>query len=43
MHFDPRAAKLLAPGQHLIIEGCQGLRLESSATRKTWTYRYMGA
>ena len=40
MHFDARAAKLLKPGEHLIVGGCPGLRLEVSATRKTWTYRY---
>lgn len=40
MHFDPRAAKQLIAGQHLLVAGCQGLRLEGSATRKSWTYRY---
>ncbi|WP_440111832.1 tyrosine-type recombinase/integrase [Acidovorax sp. BL-A-41-H1] len=40
MFFDPRAAKLLQPGQHIVIEGCQGLRLVATASRKTWTYRY---
>jgi len=43
MHFDARAAKLLKPGEHLIVDGCPGLRLEVSATRKTWTYRYKNA
>lgn len=40
MYFDPRSAKTLQPGQHLVIDGCQGLRLMASATRKTWIYRY---
>lgn len=40
MQFDARAAKLLQPGAHLTIAGCPGLRLEASATRRTWTYRY---
>lgn len=40
MFFDARAAKLLKPGQHLVIDGCLGLRLVASLTRKTWTYRY---
>jgi integrase len=40
MYFDARAAKLLAPGQHMVIEGCQGLRLVAAESRKTWVYRY---
>ncbi|MFZ3141184.1 tyrosine-type recombinase/integrase [Polaromonas sp.] len=40
MLFDARAAKLLKPGQHLVIDGCPGLRLVVSQTRKTWIYRY---
>ena len=40
MHFDPRTAKLLKPGEHMLVDGCPGLRLEVSASRKTWTYRY---
>lgn len=40
MMFDARAAKLLAPGEHLTIAGCPGLRLVASATYRTWTYRY---
>lgn len=40
MFFDARAAKLLQPGQHLVIDGCPGLRLVATATRRTWTYRY---
>jgi len=38
--FDARAAKLLGPGEHLSIDGCPGLRLQATATRRTWTYRY---
>lgn len=40
MFFDARAAKLLQPGEHLVVDGCPGLRLVATATRKTWTYRY---
>lgn len=40
MFFDARAAKLLKPGEHMVISGCLGLRLVVSASRKTWIYRY---
>lgn len=40
MHFDARAAKLLQPGQHLVVEGAQGLRLVASASRRAWVYRF---
>lgn len=40
MYFDARAAKLAKPGEHIIVVGCPGLRLEVSATRRAWTYRY---
>lgn len=40
MYFDTRAAKLLKAGEHITVEGCQGLRLEASQTRKSWIYRY---
>lgn len=40
MFFDPRAAKALQPGQHLVVVGCPGLRLVASGPYKTWTYRY---
>lgn len=40
MHFDPRAAKLLQPGNHMTIAGCKGLRLEARAAFRTWIYRY---
>ncbi|MCR8961189.1 integrase arm-type DNA-binding domain-containing protein [Variovorax sp. S2] len=40
MFFDVRAAKLLKPGEHLTVEGCEGLRLVASASKQTWTYRY---
>lgn len=40
MQFDARAAKLLQPGAHLTIPGCPGLRIEASAQRRAWTYRY---
>lgn len=43
MFFDARAAKLLAPGDHLLIDGCEGLRLVASVSRKTWVYRYKAA
>lgn len=40
MYFDARAAKLLKPGEHLLVDGCGGLRLVATATRRTWVYRY---
>ncbi len=40
MFFDARAAKLLQAGQHMVIDGCQGLRLMATASRKTWVYRF---
>jgi len=40
MEFDARAAKLLQPGQHIMVEGCPGLRLEATATPRSWTYRF---
>ncbi|MES2787660.1 MAG: integrase family protein [Pseudomonadota bacterium] len=40
MQFDARAAKLLTAGQHFTITDCPGLRLEVSATRRAWIYRY---
>ena len=40
MRFDARAAKLLKPGEHIMLDGSPGLRLEASASRRTWTYRY---
>ena len=40
MFFDVRAAKLLKPGEHLVVEGCEGLRLVAAASKMTWTYRY---
>lgn len=40
MQFDARAAKALKPGEHIIVDGCPGLRLEASQTRRTWIYRY---
>ena len=40
MYFDARAAKSLTPGQHIVVQGCPGLRLVASQTKKTWIYRY---
>lgn len=41
MPFDARAAKLLQPGQHLLIlPEHPGLRLQATATRRSWIYRY---
>lgn len=40
MYFDVKSAKLLKAGEHLVIDGCPGLRLVASASRKAWTYRY---
>lgn len=41
MPFDARAAKLLQPGEHLLIlPEHPGLRLEATAARRSWIYRY---
>lgn len=40
MQFDAMAAKALQPGAYIVVDGCKGLRLVASASRKTWTYRY---
>ncbi|MGC2969938.1 Arm DNA-binding domain-containing protein [Paraburkholderia aspalathi] len=40
MKFDARRAKLLQPQQHIAFDDFPGLRLEATATRRTWTYRY---
>lgn len=40
MIFNAREAKALLPGGHIVVQGCPGLRLEASVSRKTWTYRY---
>jgi len=40
MYFDARAAKLLVPGGHIVVDGCPGLRLEASTAGRAWTYRY---
>lgn len=40
MRFDARRAKLLNAGDHLTLDDFPGLRLEASATRRSWTYRY---
>lgn len=40
MQFDARTAKLLAPGAHITIDGCPGLRLKATESTRTWIYRY---
>ena len=40
MYFDARAAKQLQPGNHIVIDGCPGLRLVASTTGRAWIYRY---
>jgi len=40
MQFDARAAKALRVGDVLIIPGAPGLRLEASASRRSWIFRY---
>jgi hypothetical protein len=40
MRLDARAAKQLLPDTHLPVDGCPGLRLEATASRRSWTYRY---
>lgn len=40
MQFDAKAAKLLEPGQHFTISDCPGLRLEATASTRSWVYRF---
>jgi integrase len=40
MQFDVRAAKALQAGEHLIVPGAPGLRLEASSAGRAWTYRF---
>lgn len=40
MKFDAHAAKSLPPGEHLNVEGCPGLRLVVTASRRSWSFRY---
>jgi len=40
VYFDARAAKLLQPGNHIVIDGCPGLRLVASTAGRAWIYRY---
>lgn len=40
MFFDARAAKQLQAGEHIVVEGCPGLRLEASTAGRAWIYRY---
>ena len=40
MRFDAKAAKLLPPGSHIVVDGFPGLRLVSSTVGKSWIYRY---
>jgi integrase len=40
MRFDARAASKLASGEHITFEGFPGLRLQASASRRSWIYRY---
>lgn len=40
MTFDARKAKLLAPGERIIIDDCPGLRLEASTAGRAWIYRF---
>ncbi|RAM63114.1 tyrosine-type recombinase/integrase [Herbaspirillum rubrisubalbicans] len=40
MYFDARAAKLLQPGQHLVVPDHPGLRLQATESTRTWVYRY---
>ncbi|PFH12917.1 tyrosine-type recombinase/integrase [Burkholderia sp. JKS000303] len=40
MRFDTRTAKQMLPGSHLTFDDFPGLRLQASATRRSWIYRY---
>jgi len=43
MYFDARQAKQLKPGEHIVVDGCPGLRLTCTLTRHTWAYRHKDA
>lgn len=38
--FDARDIQKLAPGEHITTEECPGLRVQATASRRTWIYRY---
>src|SRR5450755_1954174 len=38
--FDPRLARALKAGDHLIVEQAPGLRLKGTASGQSWIYRY---
>jgi integrase len=40
IHFDARVARTLKAGEHIAFAEAPGLRMEASATRRAWTYRY---
>lgn len=40
MAFDARKIKLMQPGTHASIDGFPGLRVEATASKRSWTYRY---
>lgn len=40
MYFDARAARSLKAGEHIVIDGCPGLRLVVSNSSKSWIYRF---
>lgn len=40
MPFDARAAKLLQPGEHIILPEHPGLRLQATTSRRSWIYRF---
>lgn len=43
MYFDARRAKLLQPGEHMLFDGCDGLRLVRAPRWTAWVYRYKNA
>lgn len=38
--FDARAAKMLSPGERIILDDCPGLRLECTTRGRAWIYRF---
>lgn len=40
MRFDARTAKQLKAGDHILLDDFPGLRLQATASRKSWIYRY---
>ncbi|HDR9868541.1 TPA: DUF4102 domain-containing protein [Burkholderia cenocepacia] len=40
MRFDAKRAKQMLPGEHITFDEFPGLRLQATASRRSWIYRY---